>query len=280
MWHRLETYLWNNKRTRNFEMKKSVDILIKSGFLAGNSTDSIKLTSLGQQLKTVVAVLVTKINSKITDSNITTPVKCSKTKYLETFFKIQRERKIWWMKYSSNPGRFRFSDFIQTEENTRKVNICSDFGFGAIDFETLEVHPLDERDVLIQSTIALDQVVLGILIDASEERLLRLHRHLAPYQVSLLHSSGDKEMALLRDHIFHVLTKTGIRMDPDKNAFKAGGLDELILVKDRIGIPFDIIVDGEALNCGLMKLRNRDTNISEIVHISSLSGYLIKMLNC
>lgn len=261
-------------------MKKSVDILIKSGFLAGNSTESIQLTSLGQQLKTVVASLVTKINSEKTDSKITTPIKCSKAKYLETFFKIQRERKIWWMKYSSNPGRFRFSDFIQTEENFRKVNICSDFEFGAIDFETMEVHPLDERDVLIQSTIALDQVVLGILIDASEERLLRLHRNLAPYQVSLLHSSGNKQNGLLTDHIFQVLTKMGIRMDPDKNAFKAGGLDELILAKDTIGIPFDIILDEEALNCGLMKLRNRDTSISETVHISSLPDYLIKILDC
>lgn len=260
-------------------MKKSVDILIKSGFLAGSSTESIQLTSLGQQLKSVVVSLVTKADSKVTDSEITTSIKCPKSKYLETFIKIQRERKIWWMKYSLNPGRFRFSDFLQTEENIRKVNICSDFKFGAIDFESLEVHLLDEKDVFIQSTITLDQVVKGILIDASEGGLLRLHRHLAPYQVSLLHASGDKHISSLRNHIFKVVQKSGIRMDPSTNPFQANDLDELILEKDKIGIPFDIIIDGEALHFGLLKLRNRDTTISEIVHISSLSDYLIKMLN-
>lgn len=266
-------------------MKRSVNILTKSGFLLGDltSTKSIQLAPLGQQLKTVVAELVTKDNSKVSKSEISTQTRCPKSKYLEKLFQTQRERKIWWMKYASNPGRYRFSDFIQTEENIRKVNICSDFEFGTIEMESLEVHSFDESEVLIQSTVSLDQSVLGILFDASEGRgreILRLHRHLAPYQVSILHSSKDHQTKLLRDHIFNRLETSGIRMDLDVNTFKNDEeLDEVIRGKDEIGVPFDLIVDQESLNCGLLKLRSRDTTISEVVHISSLPDYLVKILN-
>ncbi|KAL5276013.1 hypothetical protein ACFFRR_001689 [Megaselia abdita] len=267
----------------------SSDILTKSGFLVGNSklnafligsSSHIQLTPLGQKLKTVIKSLITKNQSKIVDSKISTEIKCPKSKYLETFFQIQRERKIWWMKYSSNPGRFRFSDFIQTEENIRKVNICSAFEFGSIDIESLEVHPVDDVNVSIQSTVSLDEAVMGILLDASEGAMLRLHRNLAPYQVSLLHCSKDGETRLLRDHVFQNLKESGVRMDPEFNKFKdSSDLERLIRTKDYIGIPFDVIVEDEALNSGLLKLRNRDTTISELIHISSLSDYLVKILN-
>lgn len=43
---------------------------------------------------------------------------------------------------------------------------------------------------------------------------------------------------------------------------------------DSIGIPYSLLLDAESLNTGLMKLRDRDTTLSETVHISFLTEYL------
>lgn len=46
---------------------------------------------------------------------------------------------------------------------------------------------------------------------------------------------------------------------------------------DAIGIPYAIVLDAESLKTGFMKLRNRDTTLSETIHISSLTEYLPKI---
>lgn len=46
---------------------------------------------------------------------------------------------------------------------------------------------------------------------------------------------------------------------------------------DAIGVPYEIVVDSESLKTGFMKLRNRDTTLSETIHISYLSDYLPKI---
>lgn len=46
---------------------------------------------------------------------------------------------------------------------------------------------------------------------------------------------------------------------------------------DAIGIPYGIILNEESLRTGLMKLRNRDTTLSETIHISYLNDYLPKI---
>lgn len=46
---------------------------------------------------------------------------------------------------------------------------------------------------------------------------------------------------------------------------------------DAIGIPYGILLDSDSLKSGFMKLRNRDTTLSETIHISQLSEYLPKI---
>lgn len=43
---------------------------------------------------------------------------------------------------------------------------------------------------------------------------------------------------------------------------------------DTIGIPYSIIVNSDSLQNGFMQLRNRDTTLSETIHINSLKDYL------
>lgn len=46
---------------------------------------------------------------------------------------------------------------------------------------------------------------------------------------------------------------------------------------DAIGIPYGIVLDSDSLKTGFMKLRNRDTTLSETIHISHLIEYLPKI---
>ena len=48
---------------------------------------------------------------------------------------------------------------------------------------------------------------------------------------------------------------------------------------DRIGIPYTIILDESVLKFGLFKLRNRNTTISETIHLSDVGNYVIKIFN-
>lgn len=43
---------------------------------------------------------------------------------------------------------------------------------------------------------------------------------------------------------------------------------------DAIGVPYELILDSDSLKTGFMKLRNRDTTLSETIHISCLNEYL------
>lgn len=62
----------------------------------------------------------------------------------EMFYKIQRQRKIWWMKFAANPGRFFMSDLRTdsiNEHAMQTVSIKSKFQFGNIELEKLELIP-------------------------------------------------------------------------------------------------------------------------------------------
>lgn len=62
----------------------------------------------------------------------------------EMFYKIQRQRKIWWMKFAANPGRFFVSDLKTdtiNEQAMQTVAVKSKFHFGNIELEKLELIP-------------------------------------------------------------------------------------------------------------------------------------------
>lgn len=46
---------------------------------------------------------------------------------------------------------------------------------------------------------------------------------------------------------------------------------------DAIGIPYGLILNEISLQNGFMKLRNRDTTLSETIHISQLNDYVPKI---
>lgn len=48
---------------------------------------------------------------------------------------------------------------------------------------------------------------------------------------------------------------------------------------DQIGIPYTVILDESVLKNGLFKLRNRNTTISETIHLSDVGNYVIRIFN-
>lgn len=54
-------------------------------------------------------------------------------------------------------------------------------------------------------------------------------------------------------------------------------LEQRFTEMDAIGIPYGIWLDSDSLKSGFMKLRNRDTTLSETIHISHLIEYLPKI---
>lgn len=125
----------------------------------------------------------------------------------EIFHKIQRQRKIWWMKLSANPGRFFISDPVIDPEkkNLQTVSIKSKFNFGDLEVEKLQMFSL--KDVLldyssdfnlraartskritpfvIKNEIVLQRGGLTVLMDAIDSSInhsVSIHRKIAPFQ--------------------------------------------------------------------------------------------------
>lgn len=223
----------------------------------------------------------------------------------EYFYKIQRERKIWWMKFSPNPGRYFLSDLTTkmiNNQKTQSVRIKSKFNFGELGLESVDVIPLkalaldnqsefslkDTRlhkrviPAVIRSEICLETAVLGILMDAVEDTRnskIGINRKIAPYQCSIFCLS--EELEDLATHLANVFRNSGISTLNLRKCYTncAQMLQKELHQMDRIGVPYCIILEPDTLSTGLMKLRNRDTTISEVIHVTDVPDYLVRILN-
>lgn len=101
---------------------------------------------------------------------------------LETFYNIQRERKIWWMRYSADPSRYVVEPF-ETElecederldrtfsQKCQSIKIKSVLPFNKVDMEHITLVPINELTnyinvpksvALIRTTVNLDITTFG-----------------------------------------------------------------------------------------------------------------------
>jgi glycyl-tRNA synthetase (class II) len=56
-------------------------------------------------------------------------------------------------------------------------------------------------------------------------------------------------------------------------------IEEMLKNYDEVGIPYDILLDEKSLKDGLFQLRNRNTTLSETIHLSDVTDYLVKIFN-
>jgi DNA polymerase gamma 2 len=230
----------------------------------------------------------------------------------QLYFKMQRQRKIWWMRYASNPGGLVISDTKDDESvdagvgKAQLTNLNYKFGFGDIDAEqisliTLAATPENDwlklRDsdtgrkltpAIIKSTMSSELAALLLLtdgVDSSNDHILHINRKLAPFQIFIYrHTSDDtvnQELQDLSQYVATILRKASIRT-LNLPKFQFGGdkvMQKEIIAADKLGVPYIIVLNDDSLKNGLLKLRNRETRICETIHVTDVPNYLLKIFS-
>ncbi|XP_022224933.2 LOW QUALITY PROTEIN: DNA polymerase subunit gamma-2, mitochondrial [Drosophila obscura] len=226
---------------------------------------------------------------------------------LEHFYNMQRESKIWWMRYSSNPSRYRIVPHELPVEVDAKhcqaIDIVCRFGEEVgVAVEQLSMVMLQGDDfrlpdartdqslppAVIRSVIELETATCALLLDGCdhgrETQSLLLNRVLAPYQCGIACLKGDPaqpgDLADLCLHIKDVLHRAGLRLcqgDGYALTKDASELREHMEKSDMLGVPYTLLVSEQTLQNGLLQLRSRDTRLAETIHISDVPDYLLNI---
>lgn len=224
----------------------------------------------------------------------------------EMFHQIQRQHKIWWMTYGASPGKYSISD-QRTDSFSKYVNIRSNVEDLQMDVERLKLFSLKDcirdkealcsflsrvpnrkKEVIpdvIEATVELQTASLALLLDAVNlsEDYTAFHRRSAPYQIALLVNEPSADLIDLARYIELLVNVTEPEIEI-LNESKTKVVNErnwnMELAKlDEIGIPYSIMLNQNSLKAGLLKLRNRNTTLSETIHLSDVTSYVIKIFN-
>lgn len=123
----------------------------------------------------------------------------------EYFYRIQRQRKIWWMQYAANPGRFFISEVksndssSESNQNEQSISLKVTYPFGNLAIEHIELLPIESvypeqagnnsiPNRIVRSSTLLELAAIEMVldsIDAGDFGEMCLHRKIAPYQCSV-----------------------------------------------------------------------------------------------
>jgi len=223
---------------------------------------------------------------------------------VQFFHQWQRQRRIWWRKFSPNPGRYKLTDIKTDTSNIQSVQIMAKYPWNSQLVETLTLYPnskflgIDERLKEGKKTVRTSSVVseidkttmfLNAICDAYDEpeykskkrTLLRFHRKLAPYSISFaITAVGASVVAELNDLALY-LTKE-LRSNHVSTLFLPSSskltLESQWKQYDELGIPYNVLLNERTLKDGIAQLRSRDTTLKEQVHVTELVTYVEQLL--
>lgn len=204
----------------------------------------------------------------------------------ELFHQLQRQRKIWWMKFLYNPGRVVFANPTRTDScHTISISMkCVETGFN-IELERVGLFTLDnsgKKTNVLGSWFSVDTSVLCFLIDAlpelqSNDLTLHLNRRLSPYKLCLL--TEDRLSGDLKDFARLVELELGnTQLNVLNEIGGSGNIADKFAYADGIGIPYSLILGEESLQTGCIKLRNRNTTLTEVIHLTDLPKYVERVI--
>ncbi|XP_045381790.1 DNA polymerase subunit gamma-2, mitochondrial isoform X4 [Lemur catta] len=150
-----------------------------------------------------------------------------------------RHRLLWWRKFAVSPSNFSSSD-CQDEEGRKGNKLYYNFPWGKEPVETL--WNLGDHELL----------------------------HMYPGNVSKLHVCQG---------IFNELLENGISVWPGYLETVPSSLEQLYSKYDEMSILFTVLITETTLENGLIQLRNRDTTMKEMMHVSKLKDFLIKYIS-
>lgn len=226
----------------------------------------------------------------------------------ELYYHLQRQHKIWFMKYGSYPGVYKVSDLkhdplykhvsIQSSVHDTYDHNVEQFKLYSLkdnvkDKAMLELFyaktPNREKEVIpdvIECTIDLQVAALSLLFDAANltEYYHAMHRRIAPYQLAII-SHGEKERTKDLEDLARYIEllmentepKVKVLNELQPRNYSDELLNEQMTAYDEIGVPYTIVLNEKALENGLLELRNRNTTLSETIHLSDVTNYLVKI---
>lgn len=138
--------------------------------------------------------------------------------------------------------------------------------------------PNRKREVVpdvIEVVVDFNVAAYAFLLDAVDfsDHYTALHRRSAPFQLAIIASETSKDLVNLARFIELLIHET----DPRIKILNKSTEDFDAL--DSIGVPYAIVLDEQALESGMFKLRNRSTTLSETIHLSDVNNYLIKIFD-
>ncbi|XP_057659889.1 DNA polymerase subunit gamma-2, mitochondrial [Diorhabda carinulata] len=216
------------------------------------------------------------------------------------FHHWQKQRRIWFRKFSAAPGKYSLTDIKNDENTIQTVDILANYPWGSQLLETLTLNRCDsnftnqqlqfkERKFItahtITSQVNLPILFLNTLCDAYQEQtyqdksrsLFLFHRKLAPYKISFAISGTNQtaikeleDLALylckqLRTNHFSTLYLTS----SSKNTLEAQYKQY-----DLLGIPYTILLNERTLKDGIAHFRSRDTTLKEQVHVTEIVNHV------
>ncbi|KAK0096872.1 hypothetical protein PV326_004038 [Microctonus aethiopoides] len=214
----------------------------------------------------------------------------------DLYHRKQRERKVWWRKFSREPSRFKFSDVKKINKNKDTIDITAEFPFGSIVVETIIYqqdirkinYPIKTNDAtnihLVEHITLLDWGCLAFLCDAytpptsssSSSCELKLNFKLSPYKIGFFIQPSTEELDPKSQEKSRLLLYLN-------NQLKSKGI-ETIVTKTREAIesfqvPLIVTVDDTSLQNGIVQVWSQLTTLAESVHITNLCNYVLKRCN-
>ncbi|XP_067860021.1 DNA polymerase subunit gamma-2 [Heptranchias perlo] len=223
-----------------------------------------------------------------------------------------RQRLLWWRKFAKSPSSFTASDF-QDNDGTKGTALYFSFPWGKEPIETLlnlgdnELvleHPgnksnlqgRDGRKAVVPHVLSvsgnLDRGVIAFLFDSLQltkkvdsklrvipKKVLKLHPFLAPIKVGLDMGKGPTvELRQVCEGLFREMLEKRITVWPGYLETMHTSLEQLSIKYDEMGVIFTIVISDTTLENGLVQLRNRDTTMKEMAHISEVRDFLTKYI--
>ncbi|XP_076305349.1 DNA polymerase subunit gamma-2, mitochondrial [Tachypleus tridentatus] len=243
----------------------------------------------------IASSLISNIWNPLEKTHLMLMFFCSPKSFSSWMEYWQKHRLSWWRKFSGMPTRFSLAGSV-SEGISLQFTVSSE----KITFETITTKsghlPEDVKDqtianrslvpCVIECEANLDLAVLNYLFDAYQEsendsktrQLLRIHHQLAPYKVTITACGATNKLRDLAIYITRQLRKANVAVFPNPDLYCISSLDTQFNHFDEMGIPYCIVLSEKTLKTGITGLRNRDTTITEQVHVKEMKTKLLYYL--
>ncbi|XP_046915659.2 DNA polymerase subunit gamma-2, mitochondrial [Dermatophagoides farinae] len=208
---------------------------------------------------------------------------CPKSETLKLQQMLTRTRFHWYRKLSKSPMKSGFQTNLNGNENLFQIGYQPKRPIfdESITLDTIRLNCGEQNSVqdvdIISCNSNLHNCLLAFLDDCftrndEEKIVMKLNPQLVPFKLAINIDSdgckaiGHRKLLEVAEHLIGLLEEY-----PDISIFPFTPDNPITIDQcDRLAVKYCIILTEETLRTGIIHLRNRDTTISEQIHISNL----------